>query len=404
MSATRYDLVIVGGGLVGGSLACTLGRAGLRVALVEALAPAARSQPSYDERVLALSWGSRRILEAMGLWEDLAPGAEPIRCVHVSDRGHFGFARLDSAEEGVAALGYVAPARLIGQAIQAHLGGVDVFCPARLIGFHLREERVDIEVASEGESRLLSAALLVAADGGDSAIRKRLGFDALERGYGHDAIISTVTPDQPQAGVAFERFTDTGPLALLPMTEGRYSVVWTARESETGAILGLDDKAFIDHLQARFGFRLGGLARPGRRRAYPLKLMLTRKPVRQRLVLIGNAAHTLHPVAGQGLNLGLRDLAALAQIVTDRVRAGADPGSPEALRDYPCLRGGDQGRTALATDFLAHLFINPWLPLRLGRDLGLLTLDLMAGARHHLARHFMGTTGHLPRMARGLPL
>ncbi len=137
-------------------------------------------------------------------------------------------------------------------------------------------------------------------------------------------------------------------------------MVWTARETETAAILGLDDRAFLDRLQARFGYRLGGLARPGRRLAYPLKLLLTRNPVRQRLVLIGNAAHTLHPVAGQGLNLGLRDLAALAQIVTDRVRAGADPGAPEALEAYRRLRGDDQDRTGLATDFLAHLFVNPW--------------------------------------------
>ena len=404
MSATQYDLIIVGGGLVGGSLACALGRAGLRVALVEALASAVRSQPSYDERVLALSWGSRRILEAMGLWASLAPGAEAIRRVHVSDRGSFGFARLDAAEEGVPALGYVAPARLIAQAIQTRMDGVAVFCPARLLGFHLQEDGVEVEVASGGESQLLSAALLVAADGGDSAIRKRLGFEALARGYGQDAIITTVTPDRPQPGVAFERFTDTGPLALLPMTEGRYSLVWTARETETAGILGLDDQAFLDRLQARFGYRLGRLGRPGRRLAYPLNLLLTRNPVRQRLVLIGNAAHTLHPVAGQGLNLGLRDLAALAEIVTDRVRAGADPGTPEALAAYQGLRGGDQDRTGLATDFLAHLFVNPWPPLRLGRDLGLLALDLLPRARHGLAQRFMGTAGHLPRLARGLPL
>jgi 2-octaprenyl-6-methoxyphenol hydroxylase len=404
MSATRYDLIIVGGGLVGGSLACALGRAGLRVALVEAVANAARNAPCYDERVIALSWGSRRILDAIGLWDHLAWGAEPILRVHVSDRGHGGCAHLDQAEEGVPALGYVVPARLIGQAIQAQLGGVDVLCPARLIGFRLQEDRVDVEVASAGESRLLSAALLVAADGGNSAIRQRLGFEALERRYGQDAIITTVTPDRPQPGVAFERFTATGPLALLPMTEGRYSLVWTSLETETAEILGLDDRAFIERLQARFGYRLGGLDRPGRRLAYPLKLMLTEHPVRQRLVLIGNAAHTLHPVAGQGLNLGLRDLAALAQIATDRVRAGSDPGIPAALEDYGRLRGHDQTRTGLATDFLAHLFVNPWPPLRLGRTLGLLGLDLVPGVRHRLAAHFMGIAGHLPRLARGLPL
>ena len=404
MTATRYDLIIVGGGLVGGSLAAVLGAAGLRVALVEAVARAERAQPSYDERVIALSWGSRRILEAMGLWGELARDAEPIRRIHVSDRGHFGLARLDSAEEGVEALGYVVPARLIGQAVQARLEPVAVFCPARLLGFQLREDRVDVELAAGGESRLLSASLLVAADGGDSAIRQRLGFQVLERGYGHDAVITTLTADRPQPGVAYERFTETGPLAMLPMTQGRYSLVWTARATETAAILGLDDQGFLGRLQARFGYRLGTLSRPGRRVAYPLKLLLTRDPVRQRLVLVGNAAHTLHPVAGQGLNLGLRDLAALAQVVADRVRAADDPGSAAALADYRRLRGEDQLLTGLATDLLAHLFINPWSPLRLGRNLGLLGLDLLPEARHALAERFMGLTGHLPRLARGLHL
>jgi len=404
MTATDYDIIIVGGGLVGGSLAAVLGAAGLRVALVEAVARAERSQPSYDERVIALSWGSRRILEAMGLWGELAMDAEPIRRIHISDRGHFGLARLDSAEEGVEALGYVVPARLIGQAIQARLEPVAVFCPARLLGFQPREDLVEVELAAAGETRRLSARLLVAADGGDSPIRQRQAFSVLERSYGQDALITTLSADRPQPGLAFERFTATGPLALLPMTQGRYSLVWTTRATETGAILALDDQAFLARLQARFGYRLGTLSRPGRRVAYPLKLLLTRDPVRPRLVLAGNAAHTLHPVAGQGLNLGLRDLAALAQVVADRIRAGGDPGSAEALADYRRLRGEDQLLSGLATDLLVHLFTNPWPPLRLGRNLGLLGLDLVAGPRHRLAERFMGLTGHLPRLARGLPL
>ena len=404
MAGTHYDLIIVGGGLVGGSLACALGAAGLRVALVEAVAQTLRAEPSYDERVIALSWGSRRILEGIGLWTELAAGAEAIRRIHVSERGHFGLARLDCAEEGVPALGYVVPARLIGQAIQVRLGGVESFCPARLVGFHLGADRVDVEVASGNASRLLSAPVLVAADGGDSAIRQRLGFQVLERGYGHDAIITTLTADRPQPGVAFERFTDTGPLALLPMTAGRYSLVWTARRDETAGILALDDAAFLARPPARLGYRPGTPSPPRRRPARPPKLLLTREPARPRLVLIGNAAHTLHPVAGQGLNLGLRDLAALAQVLVDRVRAGADPGDAAALAAYRRLRGSDQERTGLATDLLAHLFINPWPPLRLGRNLGLLGLDLLPPLRHALATRFMGIAGHLPRLARGLPL
>lgn len=404
MSSTEYDLVIIGGGLVGGSLACALGQAGLRVCLVETVSRAAKAQPSYDERVIALSWGSRVILEGAGLWQRVVAEVEPIEQVHVSDRGRFGFARLDHREEGVDALGYVAPARLLGRAIQSGLGGVDLLCPARMIGFRIQDDRVDLEVAMDGESRLLSAALLVAADGGDSAIRKRMGFAVVERGYGQDAVITTVTPDRPRRGVAFERFTDTGPLAMLPMTQGRYSVVWTAREHESDGILNLDDEAFLHRLQKRFGYRLGGLSRPGRRFAYPLKLQLTRDPVRDRLVLIGNAAHALHPVAGQGFNLGLRDVAALAQVVTDAVREGGDPGAKAALDAYRRLRGRDQSNAGAATDLLARLFVNPWMPLRLSRDLGLVGLDLLPGLRHRFARRFMGVTGNMPRLARGLPL
>lgn len=400
----RYDLVIVGGGLVGGSLACALGGAGLRVCVVEAVPPTAADQPSYDERVIALSWGSRLILDGMGLWSAIAPEAEPIRRIHVSDRGRFGFSRLDARDEGVDALGYVAPARLLGRAITGGLGHVDLLSPARLVGFRVQPDRVDLEVTGGGESRLLSARLLVAADGGDSGIRKRLDLKVKERSYGHDAVITTITADRPLAGTAFERFTDTGPLAMLPLPGGRYSVVWTARETETRDLVALSDEAFLERLQARFGYRLGRLSRPGRRIAYPLRLLLTRDPVRPRLVLIGNAAHTLHPVAGQGFNLGLRDVAALAEVVSHAMREGGDPGATPVLEAYRGLRGSDQANVATLTDALARLFVNPWPPLRLARDLGMVGFDLAPGLRHLLARGFMGIGGKLPRLARGLPL
>jgi 2-octaprenyl-6-methoxyphenol hydroxylase len=399
-----YDLVIIGGGLVGGSLACALAGTGLRVCVVEAVPLHSNAQPSYDERVIALSWGSRRIFEGIGLWSAVEPGAEPIRHIHISDRGRFGFARLDHREEGVDALGYVAPARLLGGAIQGGLGGVEFLCPARLLGFRVQSDRVDLDVSVDGNSRLVRARLLVAADGGDSAVRKRLGPVAQEHDYGHHALISTVTPDQPRSGVAFERFTDTGPLAMLPITEGRYSVVWTAREDEVQELMELSDDEFLVRLQARFGYRMGRLARLGRRQAYPLKLMLTRESVHRRLVLIGNAAHTLHPVAGQGFNLGLRDVAALAQVLADAVCEGGDPGGDATLDAYARFRGRDQAIVAVATDVLARVFVNPLPPVRWVRDLGMLGLDLTPGLRHLLARRFMGMGGRQPRLARGLPL
>jgi 2-octaprenyl-6-methoxyphenol hydroxylase len=407
-----YDLVIVGGGLVGGSLACALAGSGLRVAVVEAATPArpaagpAPPPAQYDERVIALSLGSRRIFGGLGIWPTMADAAERIGRVHVSDRGHPGFAHLDAADEGVEALGYVIPARAIGTAIEACLDtahGVDLLRPARLAGLRVERDHADLEVAVAGVSRLLRTRLVVAADGGDSGVRRRLRLGVRERAYGHDAIICTVTPDRPQTGVAYERFTDSGPLAMLPMTGGRWSVVWTAHERDTPAILALDDDAFLAALQERFGARLGQLTRPARRSAYPLRLVLARQITRPRVALVGNAAHTLHPVAGQGFNLGLRDVAELADLLVESHVTGRDPGGPAVLNGYRRRRLGDQRNVALVTDTLARLFVNPFPPVRAARDAGMLALDLCPTARHALARRFMGLGGRLPRLARGLP-
>jgi 2-octaprenyl-6-methoxyphenol hydroxylase len=402
-----YDLVIIGGGLVGGSLACALSGCGLRIAVVEAVPPSAELQPSYDERVIALSWGSRRILDAIGLWAAIAPEAEPIRKVHVSDRGHCGITRLDLQDAGVEALGYVAPARAMGAAIRSALAAapdVEVLCPARLLDHRVSVDRVDLDVHCGDAHLRLRTPLLVAADGGDSAVRQRLDLQVLEERYDQDAVITTVTPDRPRTGVAFERFTETGPLALLPMTGGRYSVVWTCRREETADLLALSDDAFGARLQARFGYRLGRFQQVAPRRAYPLKLVLTHNPVQSRVVLIGNAAHTLHPVAGQGFNLGLRDVAALAEVVARSARAGADLGGPATLSDYREWRGSDQPSTARLTDLLARVFVNPWAPLRFVRNAAMLGLDLIPPARRRVAQRFMGTGGRLPRLACGVPL
>lgn len=402
---TDYDLIIIGGGLVGGSLACALKGTGLRVAVVEGVALESARQPSYDERVLALSWGSRRIFDGMGLWPAIAAEAEPIRHIHISDRGRFGFARLNADEEGVEALGYVAAARAIGNAIVGALkdaDGVDLICPARLGGFRANADGVEVEVAEQGRSRVISARLLVAADGGDSSVRRRLRTRVSERDYGVDALITTVRPERPRPGFAYERFTDEGPMAMLPMTEGRWSVVWTLDRARTASVLGLSDEAFLERLQERFGQRLGRLGELGRRVSYPLKQLLVKRLTGERVVLIGNAAHTLHPVAGQGFNLGLRDVAELADFLVQG--AGRDVGADDLLREYARRRLRDQGAVAKVTDALARLFVNPVAPVRTLRDLGLLGLDVSPSMKHLAARQFMGTAGRLPRLARGLPL
>lgn len=400
----QYDLVIAGGGLVGGSLACALAPTGLRTLVVEAVPPRSSQQPSYDERVIALSYGSRLILEGIGLWPSVRPGAEPIRSIHISDRGHCGFARLTCSEFGVPALGYVAPARTIGAAIQGMLGGVEIACPARVEGVCVDAEGVDLDIAEGDARRSVRARLLVAADGGDSTVRRLLGIGARERPYDREAVITTVSADRPRPGIAYERFTDAGPLAMLPMTEGRYSVVWTVSEGASAELLGLSDAAFIARLQERFGYRAGTLTRPGRRIAYPLKLAFVPKPIHQRVALIGNAAHMLHPVAGQGFNLGLRDVATLADVLANAASGGVDPGEPCTLSTYSRLRRADQTLVARATDGLAWLFVNPWWPVRLGRNLGLVAFDLLPGVRRVAATGFMGRLGPHSRLGRGLSL
>lgn len=403
--STSYDLLIVGGGMVGATLAQATAGCGLKTAVVEALAPSSAGQPSYDDRAIALAWGSRLILETIGLWSELAALAEPIRSVHISDRGHFGISRISHQDAGVAALGYVIPARQLGQALHRRLAQrVDLLCPARLLGFQLGDEQVDAEVDHAGHTRRLQARLLVAADGGDSEIRRQLGIPAREWSYGQTALIANVSASAPHRGVAYERFTDSGPLALLPMSEGRCSLVWTLRDEQAPALMSLDDAAFLQRLQERFGQRLGRFRRTGARNCYPLRQLLVKHTVGQRLALIGNAAHTLHPVAGQGFNLGIRDVATLADVLADVAAAGGDPGAPEALQRYAEWRRRDQQNLALVTDGLVRVFTNPLAPLRLLRNLGLLGFDLTPPLKRLVTRRFMGLGDRLPRLGRGLPL
>ena len=408
MSERRsYDLVIVGGGMVGASLAIALGGRGLKIALVEAHAPDADSQPSYDDRAIALAHGSRRIFEAMGVWPSLQDIAEPIQSIHVSDRGHFGATRLNADDEGVPALGVVVTARELGRVLLQHLAAdkhLDVIAPARVVDFVDDGDRVNVEIEQQGVMTGLDCKLLVAADGGKSSIREQLDVPVRRWTYGQSAVVANISPSQPHHNVAYERFTDSGPVALLPMSEGRCALVWTVADGDVDATLAMDDDAFLTAFQARFGYRLGRFSRVGKRSAYPLSLLRVLESVRGRVAIIGNAAHTLHPIAGQGFNLGIRDVAALAEVITDAQRDGDDIGAAETLARYEQWRRGEQRGVALATDGLARLFSNPLKTLRVGRNLGLLAMELLPGAKRPLARAAMGMIGRQPRLARGVPL
>jgi 2-octaprenyl-6-methoxyphenol hydroxylase len=251
-------------------------------------------------------------------------------------------------------------------------------------------------------ARSITARLLVAADGGRSAIRERLGVAQRHHAYGHHAVIANLTPSLPHDGVAYERFTESGPLALLPMTGNRCGLVWTAREADLADVLALDDRAFLAVVQERFGFRLGRFLAVGRRSHYPLELRLADTQVLDRVAIIGNAAHTVHPIAGQGFNLGIRDVAMLADVLVAAHRTGRDLGSLAVIKDYEATRRRDQRTVALATDALARLFVNPLGPLRLARNLGMVALDALPPARHLLVRVGMGLAGPQPRLGRGL--
>ncbi len=403
----QYDVIIVGGGMVGASLACALSGNGLRIAMVEAVQFETRGEAGYDDRAIALAYGTKRIFSGLQLWEQLAEAATPIHRIHVSDRGHFGMVRMDRAEEGLPAIGYVVPARVIGQVLDkavAQLDEVDCWCPATVATVSPGDESVQVEIIRDNVSTTLSARLIVAADGADSPVRERFGIECVQRDYGQTAIITNITPQLPHNNIAYERFTDTGPLALLPMTEQRCAVVWTVASTQAESIMALDDAAFLEQLQERFGYRLGRLERAGRRQAWPLRLVQAKASVGERLALVGNAVHTLHPIAGQGFNLGARDVAVLAEVLVDAIRNGEDPGSLDVLNRYGEWRHRDHQNVTAFTDGLARVFTLPVPALGAVRSAGMLAFDLFPPAKRLLTRMTMGRSGRTPRLARGLPL
>ena len=401
-----FDLVIVGGGMVGASLAAALAPLPLRLALVEACAPDSNTQPSYDERCTAISHGSQVILDTVGVWAAMAPDASPILSIHVSDQGRPGIARIDAREQGVPALGYVAPNRSVGKALWNKLGeqsNLDCFMPAKVISMAADECGVDLGLEQDdGSPVTLRSRLIVAVDGARSVTRKLAGIEAEVLDYEQTAIICNVTPEEVHLGRAFERFTVNGPLAMLPLGEQRCSVVWTVKRELAQSILALDEPLFLARLQEQFGYRLGRLLQTGARSSYPLYRVKAMEQTGHRLLVLGNAAHSLHPVAGQGFNLSLRDVAALAEVMANL--DGADPGDPAVLARYLEWRQADQDKVLGFTDGLVRLFSNPFAPLRLARSAALLSFDLAPGLKRLFARHTMGRAGRLPRLARGVPL
>lgn len=385
-----YDVLIVGGGMVGASLAVALAPTGLRVGVVEARPFGAPGQPSYDDRSIALSFGSRLILEDLGLWDAFRDEVTAIEAVHVSERGRFGATRLYRQEEGVPALGYVVENRVIGRILDGAVKPDALIAPATVSSLDFENDHVALEVNCEDQIRSITTRLLVAADGTRSRIREQLGIQTRARDYRQLAVIANVTPERLHHNVAYERFTSSGPVALLPMSENRCSLVWTRRESELETVESLSDQAFLSALQRCFGYRLGRFVKVGRRQSYPLVLMRADRDIARRAVLIGNASHTLHPVAGQGFNLALRDVAVLADLLTRADREAADPGGSELLKAYARTRRGDLKLVERYTDLLARAFLIPSSAAGHLRGAGLVLFDLIPPMRHALARQSMG--------------
>ncbi|MCQ2042024.1 2-octaprenyl-6-methoxyphenol hydroxylase [Stutzerimonas kunmingensis] len=384
------SLAIIGGGLVGASLALALQdgarERGWCIHLIEPFEPGHEYQPSYDARSTALSYGTRLIYQRLGLWEHIAERAEPILRIHVSERGSFGAARLDCTREGVEALGYVVENAWIGHCLWQALDDQVVIrhCPAEV-------ERLEPGATgyrlSFTDGQQLECDLTVLADGGRSGLREQLGIQVSRRPYGQTALIANITPGKPHGGLAFERFTEDGPMALLPLQDDRCALVWTRSQVDAARLAQAHEAVFLGELQEAFGYRLGALQQVGARHLYPLTLIEAEEQVRSGLVVLGNAAHSLHPIAGQGYNLSLRDVEALSVAL---LRSDAALGDLAVLQEYARRQRFDQRVTVGFSDQVTRLFGDSGRLVAAGRSLGLLGLDLMPAAKRWFARQAMG--------------
>jgi 2-octaprenyl-6-methoxyphenol hydroxylase len=404
----EWDVAIVGGGMVGASFALALRSTKLRVLLIESVAPDSAQQPSFDERTTALGNGSRQIFETLGVWQAMAAESAAIRSIHVSDAGRFGVARLDAREQGIPAFGYVVPNRVIGRVLWQALRespNVTLAVPAQLKSATSRDDGVLLDVVEGGKTEKIRAAVAVAADGAGSVLRASAGIGAAVEDYDQVAIVVNAGTERPNHGEAFERFTSSGPLAVLPVAGGGYAVVWAVKPERAAELMALDETAFAAELLSAFGWRAGRWTRIGRRNTYPLTLSRASETVAGRVVLIGNAAQALHPVAGQGFNLGLRDAATLAEMLS---KAEPDPDfSPmatELLGRFAVWRAEDRSGVTRFTDSLVKLFGSDTPGLGLVRNFGLLLFDMSPAAKRALSRVSWGFAGRMPRLARGLPL
>jgi 2-octaprenyl-6-methoxyphenol hydroxylase len=407
--SNHFDIVIAGGGMVGISLALQLDAVlppHITILLVEGVEvpePARDGvpdyHPSFDARSTALSYSSRLIYQQMGVWDELARWLCPIESIHVSSRGHFGSTLMRAPDYAWPALGYVVENAWLGNALVQSLHRrrrVEVMSPASVANVAISEAGAELEL-DEGKGEL-NAKLLLVADGVGSGLREQLGVSVTEKPYGQHALVANVAFTEPHRGCAYERFTDEGPLALLPLLPTpdaghRSALVWTLPPARAAELRDCSEKDFLRDLQARFGYRQGRLSQVGTRHAYPLSLVRSDEQVRQGVVVMGNAAHALHPVAGQGFNLALRDVAELGRVLARGMANGLAPGDLSVLQRYQRRQRPDQDRTIQFSDRVPSLFMSRDPLLGMGRDLALAGLDIMPGLKREFVRYAAGVAG-----------
>jgi len=400
------DIAIVGGGLAGASLAVALAPLGYDIKVIEAVAYKAADQPSYDDRTLAVSHSSCRILAGIGLWESLQADATAIRKIYITELARPGQVVLDASEMGLTEFGHVVEARRFGAAVTRqleHTENIEVLSPVSVKDIEIGGPGTKLQLESGGAVETLDARLVVAADGANSFIRRHLNIPTETRDYGQTAIICNVTPELAHDGRAFECLTDTGPFAVLPHTGIRCGLVWSVANNKATEIMELDEATFLSRAQERFGrCELGGFIKAGKRTAYPLKLVRARQDIRERLVILGNAAHAIHPVGAQGFNLALRDVAVLAEVLADDDLG--DPGESGLLHTYSQWRQQDQRGTIATSDGMTRLFSNPSLLAAGLRTTGMFAHAISPFLRRMSAIKAMGYRGRVPRLALGEPL
>ncbi|EJF7265465.1 2-octaprenyl-6-methoxyphenyl hydroxylase [Vibrio parahaemolyticus] len=386
----QYDVVIAGGAMAGATLALAiehLSQGALRVAVVEPFKAQSDQHPGFDSRSIALSYGTVNLLRHLELWSAIEPFTTPIEHIHVSDRSHAGMTDITKHDVGVEALGYVVELADVGRVYQellTHSTAIDLYCPDSAKHITRTQENVTIELAS-GE--LLNAKLLVAADGAVSQCCQQIGLELSEHDFGQVAVIANIVTQEPHQGRAFERFTENGPVALLPMSDNRMSLVWCLRPDEAQIAMELSESEFLERLQQDFGWRLGAMQKVGLRASYPLLLRHRKQNISHRFAIVGNAAQTLHPIAGQGFNLGIRDVVTLAE---ELVKQGEDVGRYQGLIRFSQRREADRNETIWLTSSLVHVFSNDLLAMRIGRNTALAAMDNLSIFKQPLLRHTLG--------------